>query len=143
MNEYLKMKDRHEKEFSEFPMVFAFSKKQFKEGMNKLGLEPTDTDKVYKSIGGGFYKKIDEKRLTDLLDRHSKEIDNAIKADKIGDGFIYDMFNYELGNHEYCYTLDATDTLNALGLPLKEIRRSESLTNGLTQATITQCSESW
>ena len=32
MNTYLKLKNRHEKEFNNFPMFFAFNKKQFEIG---------------------------------------------------------------------------------------------------------------
>lgn len=116
MNAYLEMKERHQKEFNEFPMKFAFSDKQFEEGMRELGLEPTDTDKVY-SLGetGGFYRRSDAEKLHEMLKRHTEEEDAAIAADTDGTGYAYEMFYYELGDHEYSYTYDTEDTLNALG----------------------------
>ena len=59
MNRYAELKRRQQAEFSAFPMQFAFSDRQFAEGMAALGLEPTDTDKVYKAPGGGFYRRED------------------------------------------------------------------------------------
>ena len=50
MNKYAELMNKQEKEFNDFAnkhMFFAFNQKQFDEGMAKLGLKPTDTDKVY------------------------------------------------------------------------------------------------
>ena len=52
MNQYRVLKEKHEKEINNFPLMFAFSKKQFAEGMQKLGLKETNTDKII-SIGVG------------------------------------------------------------------------------------------
>ena len=49
MNRYADLKQRQQQEFSAFPMQFAFSDQQFAEGMAALGLEPTDTDKIWRS----------------------------------------------------------------------------------------------
>lgn len=134
-NKYVEMKKRHEEEIHNFPMFFAFSNKQFEEGMATLGLKPTDTDKIYR-LGsmGGFYRKSDSPMLRDMLDRHTKEEADAIAADTTGDGYIYDMFKYELENHEYGYTRDLEDTLNALGLTVDEINGNPALLHGLTKA---------
>ena len=50
-NSYMELKHRQQREVDAFPIGFAFSKEQFDEQMIKLGLKPTDTDKIY-SIGG-------------------------------------------------------------------------------------------
>ncbi|NYC95062.1 hypothetical protein DFN09_003049 [Clostridium acetobutylicum] len=63
-NKYIEMKRKHQKEVNNFPMFFAFSKEQFKEGMKKLGLEPSETNKIYKfGNTGGFYKRTDSAKL--------------------------------------------------------------------------------
>jgi len=134
METYLELKERHEKEFSAFPMIFAFSDKQFKEGMGKLGLTVNDTDKIYKNSFGWYYKKTDSETLKNLMHRHSDEFKAAIENDQDGTGFILGMFDYELANHEYCITYDITDTLNALGLTVEDINKSKSLLNGLQLA---------
>ena len=46
MNSYMIMKGIHQREVDVFPFFFAFSNKQFDEGMMKLGLDPKDTDKI-------------------------------------------------------------------------------------------------
>ena len=44
------------------------------------------------------------------------------------------MFNYELANHEYCITLDVEETIQSIGLTLKEVRENENLRLGLKKA---------
>ena len=55
--------------------------------------------------------------------------------------FVLDMFNYELGNHEYSYTKDVTDTLSALDLTIEQVRGDERLFNALQSACKLQ--EEW
>lgn len=135
MNAYRELKEKQQAEVNAFPMFFAFSQSQFDEGMKKLGLEPDETDKIYK-LGntGGFYRKSDSKALHDMFDRHDKETEDAIAADETGEGFIADMFSYELSNHEYGYTRDVEPALMALGLTLDEINADQRLVHGLHKA---------
>ena len=131
---YLELKEKHQKESNEFPFMFAFSDNQFKEGMKKLGLEVTDTDKIY-SIGMGAYiKKTDAKALEEMHKKHNLEMKMAISSSIAGEGFIFEMFNYELSNHEYTYTYDITDTLRALGITEEEVNNDERLLKGLNKA---------
>jgi hypothetical protein len=133
-NTYLSLKEKHQKEYNEFPMAFAFSDRQFEEAMSKLGLTVNDTDKVY-SIGlGGYIRKTDSKPLHEMTVRQSKEMKEAIEADTTGEGFIFDMFSYELANHEYGYTREVDSTLDALNFTLDEIMASDKLLNGLRKA---------
>lgn len=135
MNNYKELKEKHQKEFNEFPMFFAFSNKQFSEAMKKIGLDPhKDTDKIYSFGAGGYYKKTDSGKLKELINRHKEEVKNAIESDKTGEGYIYQMFNYELGNHEYGWTKDLEDTLNALELTMEQINDHPALLNGLNKA---------
>ena len=80
--------------------------------------------------GGMFYRKSDSEKLKDLMNGFSKELEEAYKDDK----FLYDAFLYELGNHEYCITLDLTDTLDALGLTLEEVQSDSRIITILRQA---------
>ena len=135
MNAYRELRDKQQAEVNAFPMFFAFSQSQFDEGMKKLGLEPNETDKLYKfGSTGGFYRKSDSKALHDMLDRHDKELKDAIAADETGEGFISDMFSYELSNHEYGYTRDVEPALDALGLTLDEVNADQRLVHGLQKA---------
>ncbi len=130
-NKYLELKEKHQKEINEFPMFFAFSQEQLTKGIENLN---TTAEKCY-SIGcGGFIRKTDSKKLTELFLRQAKEQQIAIEKDKTGEGFILDMFQYELDNHEYKYTMDARDTLDALGLTIDEISKSQPLLNGFRLA---------
>ena len=134
MNRYADLKQRQQQEFSAFPMQYAFSNRQFAEGMAALGLQPTDTDKIYKAPGGGFYRREDSQRLYDMMERFDREMQEAVAEDKTGDGFIYEMFLYELGNHEYDITMDLDETLDALGYTLKVIQADARLSHGLEKA---------
>lgn len=132
MNMYKQMKEKHTEEMNEFPMMFAFSDEQFVKGMDVLGV--TD-EKDLLSIGcGGFIRKADRNALDELLEKHDREFKEAIQNDPTGDGFIYDMFNYELANHEYSYTCDVSDTLNALGFSIDYVNSNKNVLNGLLKA---------
>ena len=115
-------------------MGAAFSQQQFQQMMEKWGLTLNDTDKIC-SIGGGCYiRKADIAAFTTLINKTAAELKNAITADLTGDGFIFDMFVYELANHEYCITYDLEDTLDALGLTAEQINADKRLTHGLNKA---------
>lgn len=134
MNKYAEMRNRQQAEVNAFPLGFAFSKKQFGEMMEKWGYKENETDKIY-SIGyGGFIRREDSSDLHELLDRHEKEIEEAIADDTTGEGFIYEMFLYELDNHEYGYTWDVDSTLDTLGMTLDEVLADKRLKKGLRMA---------
>ena len=129
MNKYIELRNKHQKEVDEFPFFFAFNDKQFEEGMKKIGLKPTDTDKIYKfGNTGGFYAKTDAPKLREMFNRHDKEMNEAMKDDE----FVYQMFRYELMNHEYFITYNYDDTLNACGLSEDDL--DERLVNLLNKA---------
>lgn len=134
MNAYKEMKDRHGKEVNDFPMFFAFSNEQFAEGMAKFGLEPEDKDQICSTGYGGFIRKADNQKWNDMFVRFAKDRKEAIEADQTGEGFIYDMFDYELANHEYGYTRDISDAVSALGLTVEEINSDQRLLHGLKKA---------
>ena len=134
MNAYQQLKNRQQKEFNAFPLGAAFSKEQFAEMMQKWGLTVADADKIC-SIGGGcFIRKSDKAAFFEMLDRFKKEREDAIAADKTGKGYIYDMFLYELANHEYCITYDYEETFDALGLTLEKVNADQRLIRGLQKA---------
>jgi len=133
-NTYKTLKEKHQEEVNNFPMAFAFSEEQVKEGLVKLGLSPEDRDKVCSIPGGGFIRKTDAQALNDMFVRHAKEKQEAINGDTTGEGYIFDMFRYELANHEYGYTMELDDTLDALGYTFEDIEKSEKLTKGITLA---------
>lgn len=135
MNRYTEMRQRQQEVFNALPLGYAFSDAQFDQMMRGWGLDPeTDLDKIYKFPGGGFVQKKHHKLLRDTLDSFDAERQAAIDADKTGEGFIFEMFLAELENHEYGYTGDATDALDALGLTAEEVVADERLNRGFTMA---------
>lgn len=133
-NSYLELTIRQQEEVSAFPMKFAFSDEQFKQGMNDLGLNEEDTDKITIIGHNGFIKKTDKKAYEEMVKRLTNELETAISNDTTGENFIKDMFSYELGNHEFGYTRDLTDTLESLGYTEQDITSNSALKNGLDKA---------
>lgn len=132
---YTELTEKQQKEVEDFPIFYAFNQKQFEEGMRSLGLDPTDTNRICK-VGntGGYIRKEDAIRLHEMLNRHAQEVEEQVKADTTGEGFIRDMFRTELANREYSYTKDVTDTLDALGLTRKDVDADPALRKGLALA---------
>lgn len=132
MDTYQEIKSRQQKEVNNFPLGAAFSKKQFSEMLVKLGAK----DKIeILSVGGGVFIHVKNKeRFINLFLRHAEEMDNKMKQDQNGDGFILQMFLYELRNHEYGYTMDETDTLQSLDISKKDLQENKALKNGLRLA---------
>ena len=145
MNRYKELKDKRKKDITEFPMFWAFNQMQFDEGMRQLGLEPHQISEVCRMPAGGISRKSDVPRFNEMIQRHGDEMRSAIEADTTGDGFIFDMFYYELWNYEYLYTRDVTETLDALGLTIDVVNASEKLKHGLKKAIAAQRldEESW
>lgn len=134
MNTYKQLKDKHQKEMDAFALGAAFSNEQFEKMMNGWGLTANDADKIC-SIGGGcFIRKSDKEAFFNMLKRFKDETNAAIAADKTGDGFIYDMFYYELANHEYCITYEYDETFDALDLTEEQVNADKRLLHGLNKA---------
>lgn len=132
MNPYLALKEKHQNETNKFPFGFCFNEQQFNEMMANWGLTPEDTDKIYSIGGGGYIRKSDSEAMNKMFDRQEKEIATARAENK--DDYLYHMFNYELANHEYSYTYDVTDTLDALGLTMEEIAADEIMLEAFKRA---------
>lgn len=135
MNRYMELRQRQQEEFNALPLGFAFGQKQFDEMMKGWGLDPEkDTNKIL-SIGyGGYVQKKDADLLHKTTERHTREMEEAIAADTTGEGFIYEMFLYELDNHEYSYTGDTGDTLDALGYTAEQVLGDPRLKRGIEKA---------
>ena len=124
---YKELKQRQQAEVSAFPMAFAFGARQFEEGMKKLGLEPSEREKIVSIGGGGFIRKDDQEALMEMFRQHKRQRKIAAAADKTGNGYLLEMFRYELANHEYGYTRDPEPALDALGLTEQEIAGDKRL----------------
>lgn len=115
---YTTLKARQREELNNFEGIFfAFNNQQFDDGMRKVGLEPDQTNLIYKLPGGGFILKTRSKAFGDMFDRHEAERKQARKDEK----HLLESLVYELGNHEYCITFNESDALDALGLERKDV----------------------
>lgn len=143
MNSYTELRQKQQQEVNALPIAFAFSDKQFREIMEKWGLDPKkDLDKIYKfGDTGGFYRKQDAPVIRETFKRHAAEQAAAIAEDQTGDDFIYQMFLCELADHEYGYTGELEDTLDALGYTLEQIKKDPRLWHGLKKAAETIAKE--
>lgn len=136
--DYKELKDRQGKELNDFLnkySFFAFSEEQFKDGCKKLNLDAeADLDKLIEIVGGGYLLKEYKDDYIALAKKIHEEVEEEIKKDTTGLGFIYSMFKYELANHEYGYTYELEDTLDALDLTLERINKEANLKAGLDKA---------
>lgn len=134
-NKYDILKARHREEFDTLPLHFAFGDEQIKKKLEELNVKEEEIDKKLVGIvAGGFMLKEDYPKYIEMSERHYKEIQNEINNDKEGTGFIKDMFFSELNNHEYGYTMDVEDTLEALGITYKDLDENKNLQHGLDLA---------
>ena len=134
MNKYTELKSRHQKEVDAFPFGFAFNKDQFDKMMIDWGFKPTHRSKVMYLEAGCFIRKSDYNSMKELFSGHEEERKAAMQDDE----YLYQMFNYELGNHEYSYTQDLTDTLEAIGLTMNEINADPRMADALKRAIAAQ-----
>ena len=143
-NAYAALIEKHTKDYEDFPFFYAFSKERFEAGMRKFGFEPNELDKIG-VIGSlnAYYRRSDEPRLVEMLVRHGKEMQDAIDGDSTGEGFIFDMFSYELWNHEFSVTNDVSDALKALGMTEDEVNASEKMRHGLKLAIKKERGRDW
>lgn len=110
---YRQLKQANQDKVNSFKdLFFAFSAKQFAEGMESLKLLPGETDKIINLGNGGFVLKTEWPRLQAIFAENEKTLKDYL-ATREG---LLDALEYELANHEYAYTYEAEDTLESLGL---------------------------
>lgn len=136
METYQEMKIRHQKEVNTFPIYYAFSNQQLGRMFKKLGLNPQkDLDKIVAIPGtGGYILKKDIAAYHEMFKKQHEELQNAIKNDENGTGFVYQMFRYELANHEFGFTGEVDDALLALGYTESQIEKNPILKQGFNKA---------
>lgn len=118
---YQELMKKQSDEFNKFEGIFfAFNNKQFTAGMIKIGLQPTETNKIYSIPGGGYIAKDKSKEFKEMNARLNAEL----KAFKKETKKLIDAIVYELGNHEYGYTYDVEPALEALGLTRETVDKT-------------------
>ncbi len=112
----LKLKQR--KEFDTFPIFFAFSNKQLEEGKAKLNVK--ENREICRVCSGGYIRKTDSDKLSELLKRHSEELSECLSVREN----LIEALEYELMNHEYSVSYDVTNALDALNLDADTVDQS-------------------
>ena len=120
METYKDMLERHEKEFEQLPIFFAYTNEKFKRELEKRGATEDD---VYRAGTGCFYLKSDADLIQNAVERFDAEFEKAMQ----NDDFMYGAFYYELANHEFFITGDPIDALDALHLTIKEVENDERM----------------
>lgn len=135
MNQYQELRNRQQKEVNALSIGQACTRQQFNELMRGWGLAiERDNSKVFHIGAGRYIQKKDAHLLEELKRRHHQELQDAIAADKTGSGFIRDMFCAELTAHEYGFTKDETDALEALEYTRADIEADKRLSHGFALA---------
>ena len=117
--EYLDLKKRHQKEFEDFPIAYAFNDKQLEEALEKLGATKDECVSVFGH--GDIVKRENAKSLIALLDRQTKELHRALRDDH---EFAEAAFLYEMDNHEYCLNWSADeDVFDCFQLSWERLRK--------------------
>lgn len=124
------MVERHQAEINAFPFGYAVDNASFEKMMDAWKLSMDDVDQI-KSFGGGIYYRVsDEAGLMTMFERHRNEVCAGIEADRIGKGFVCEMFMIELDNHSG----SKTATLKALKITEEELLNTPKLKRGYEEA---------
>ena len=115
--EYLDLKKKHQKEFEDFPIAYAFNDKQLREALEKLGATKEECVTVFGH--GDIVKRTDVKALLIMIKRHDKELKQRLREDA---DFAEAAFLYEMDNHEYAINWSADeDVLAAFAITFEDI----------------------
>ena len=111
LQEYLEMRERHQKDVNNFPMAFAFNATQLKKALDKLGVKSLDECCTVHNCGD-IIRKADWKAYRKMAVDHAKELNTAMKDPE----FAKSAFRYEMDNHEYAINWDGdADVLRCFG----------------------------
>lgn len=139
---YVEMINKHQGEFDNFPIEFAFDDEQFKIGMQSIGLTEKDENEVIGVGAGGFIRKKDIQAYINMQSRFLEEERQGIENDTTGEKFIKEMFLEKMINYRYAYTKDIKPVLKELDLTMNKINKCSNLKNGFKLAK-QECLESY
>ena len=118
MKTYEEFKDEHGKKLNSFEGIFyAFSDDQFNEGMQKIGLAPDELKAICSIGNGGYMLKTRRKDFHEMVNSFDADM-SAMRKDR---KCLLEALTYELKNHEFGYTGDASDALDSLGIKYNEV----------------------
>ena len=113
---YLDLQKKQQDELTNFPMAYAFNEQQMEEALEKLGATKEECVTVFGY--GDIVKRTDAKALLAMMDRHTKELKEAMKNVEFAEA----AFLYEMDNHEYAINWSGDDdVLDCFGLSFEEV----------------------
>lgn len=116
---YLNLRKKQQKEHDEFPIAYAFNKEQLADALKELGANDISECVTIFNIGD-IVKKEDADRYLAMLDRHTKELHEAMKDKE----FAEEAFLYEMDNHEYAINYDGDgDVLGCFDMNFNTLRK--------------------
>lgn len=127
MNKYIEFKNKEHEIYNNMPYIrYAFGEEQIIKVFNEWGLKyPKHRDKVTSLFGAG---DIIQKKDLPLFNQWKRENLDSLQQEKqelLKDReFVYDMFMYELGNHEWQLSYNNNEVLYACGLTRKNIENN-------------------
>ncbi|MGW7813855.1 DUF7659 family protein [Staphylococcus xylosus] len=108
-NSYVQFNEGKQEIINNFDIIFSFDNKELNKILEKLGL---NSEEVV-SIGmNGFIRKSDVRAFNEMVDSIKTEHIKNMK----NDDYVYEMFKYEMGNHEYIITFDDEEILSVCGI---------------------------
>lgn len=127
---YNELRERQQKEINSILnkyAFFAFNEDQFREGLDKLNATEADLRQI---PGGGYILKDHGEELYNAAKRAHEEIRAAMN----NKDFAVSAFRAELRNHEYSYTNDPGEAIEALGYSAEDIESNSMLKEALATA---------
>ena len=115
---YQNLMKKHQQEITDFPIAYAFNKKQLEEALIKLNADISEVV-TYMDMGD-IMKRSDVPKFKEMLHRHTNELYDLLCNDKEA---AEEAILYEMNNHEYCINWDAdNDVLRALCLDYDKLK---------------------
>ena len=124
---YREFKEMKQKEFNALPTMFAFSKKQLEEQMEKLG---TNKSEIV-NLGYGMFMRKKDLYLLDAFEGKYEAMEKELMKN---DDYLLDAFLYELRNHEYIVTYEVEDALDVFGLTVEDVKNDKRMLIAINKA---------
>lgn len=116
---YGALQEAHQEDISNFPILWLFGKKgdaELAEAISKIGAK--SVDELIGIGGGGYIQKSKKDDFLTMMRKHTAER----KEFSSNQNNLVELIFSEMCNHEYAYTQDPEDTLNALGKTYQDLQ---------------------
>lgn len=127
-NSYAEMLEFNRQEVEAFPLFYAFTDEALEEGMQRLGVD--SFEEICKVGWATFVRKSDFNTYAEMIEQQQARKEEALK-DPL---FLKNALIYELFNHEYAYTLEPDEAVEALGFQMRDVENNQRFMKILKQA---------